>query len=80
MIARSLMFRGTFIKLTFAKGRNDMKDLLRRTVQWLSLSGVTTQEIHDLLIKEGLTENEAALTYKGAKLILSKRMEEMKVA
>jgi hypothetical protein len=73
MLARSMFHPETLIRVCFPGERCDMKDLLKRTVQWLSLSGVTTEEIHDLLIKEGLTEYEAMLTYKGAKMIAAAR-------
>lgn len=50
-----------------------MKDLIGRTIKAMGISGITVQDIHDMLIGEGLSEYEAWLTYKAAQLIISGR-------
>ena len=50
-----------------------MKDLIRRTVTLMGVSGVTTADIHDMLIGEGLSEYQSWLTYKAAEIIYKDR-------
>lgn len=67
------------IRISFPPTEIIMKDLLDRTIRAMGVNGITNDDIYVMLRNEGLTDNEAALTYKGAKLILDKRAEESKV-
>ena len=50
-----------------------MKDMISRTVRMMGIEGVTTTDIHDTLVGEGLSEYDAWLTYKAAQLIVKSR-------
>lgn len=50
-----------------------MKDLIGRTVTLMGVEGVTVDDIHDMLVGEGLSEYQAWLTYKAAKMIYKDR-------
>ena len=47
-----------------------MKDLINRTIRMMGVEGVTTTDIHDALVGEGLSEYDAWLTYKAAELVV----------
>lgn len=51
-----------------------MKDLLSDALQFLRAKR-PLNEIRDMLIRNGLTENQAFLTYQGAKLIMEVQNE-----
>jgi len=57
-----------------------MKDLLKSTVQWLCLCGVTQSEIRNLLLSKGLTEYEAFLTFRGAQIIAKSILSERRLS
>lgn len=50
-----------------------MKDMIGRTIRMMGIEGVTTTDIHDTLVGEGLSEYDAWLTYKAAQLVVKSR-------
>lgn len=47
-----------------------MPDLIGRTVQCMGIAGITTQEVHDWLVDQGLNEVQAYYTYIAALIIV----------
>lgn len=46
-----------------------MPDLMSRTLRMMNVSGVTLQDIYEMLVGEGLTQRQAYYTYVGARMI-----------
>lgn len=56
--------------------KSNMPDILDRTIMAMSINDVEAIDIRDMLKSEGLTDYQAWLTYKGAKMILESQSEE----